>query len=91
MDDAQKREMKRRTPTHFGKRFSVSAFIPSKQLADIAHERTEGMVGYFLSCAHKRDPIKWQDDLYTLARSCYLQGAFDMVEAAVTLQKRPKR
>jgi hypothetical protein len=77
---------RRRLPIHFGNRFEVSAYIPPRALTDVAHERTEGMVGYFLSCAHKRDCVKWQDDLYTLARSCYLQGALDMAEAGAKLR-----
>jgi len=71
---------------HYGNRFSVSAFFPSKELADVASERTEGMVGYFISCARRRDPLKWQDDLYTLARSCYLQGALDVAEVGAQMK-----
>jgi hypothetical protein len=77
--------MKGRNPVHYGKRFEVSVYIPPKRLSEAAHERTEGMVGYFLSCAH-RDPVRWQNDLYTLARSCYLQGALDVAEVAARLK-----
>ena len=75
----------KRKPVHYGKRFGVSAWVPPAAQIDAAHERTEGMVGYFLSCAR----TDWrQDDLYTLARSCYLQGAMDtaMVAARMRLE-----
>jgi hypothetical protein len=78
--------MKRREPVHFGKRYEVSAWIPPSRMADVAHTRVEGMVGYFLSCAH-RDPVKWMDDLYILARSCYLQGATDTADVAAMMER----
>jgi hypothetical protein len=78
---------RRRHPIHYGNRFEVSAYVPTAELAAVATERTEGMVGYFLSCAH-RDPLKWRDDLYALARSCYLQGAADVADAAATMQRK---
>jgi hypothetical protein len=74
--------MTRRNPIHYGNRFEVSAWTPPAWLRDLASERIEGMVGYFLSCARRRDCMKWQDDLSTLARSCYLQGVHDAVDAA---------
>jgi hypothetical protein len=76
----------RRAKVHFGKRFSVSAWVPTYALQEAAHERTEGMVGYFLSTCSRHDPVKWQDQLYILARSCYLQGASDTADAAARLR-----
>jgi hypothetical protein len=80
-----------RAKVHYGRRFEVSAWIPPKRLSDLAHDRIEGLVGYFLSCAHKRDCVKWQDDLYNLARSCYLQGVNDAVDTAARLRLREHR
>jgi hypothetical protein len=77
--------MKRRI--HYGNRYDVSAWIPSPEIARIAEERTEGLVGYFLSCA-SRAPVKWQDQLHVLARSCYMQGLNDMAAAAALRCKR---
>lgn len=68
-------------PVHYGRRYDVTAWIPTKPLTDLAHERTEGLVGYFLSCAHQA-PLRWQAEVATLARSCYLQGINDMLDAA---------
>jgi hypothetical protein len=62
---------------HYGQRYEVSAWYPSGAMIEVAHERTEGLVGYFLSCCSRFNPVIWQDQLYTLARSCYLQGAMD--------------
>jgi hypothetical protein len=72
----------RRKPIDAGKRCDVSAWFPSEPLRQAAAERTEGMVGYFLLCARRSNPLQWQDDLYTLARSCYLQGAADTAKVA---------
>ena len=67
-----------------GKRYDVSAWIPSTGQVDAAHERVEGMVEYFLVNARKEWP-QWQNDLYVLARSCYLQGAKDAAEVAAKM------
>jgi hypothetical protein len=56
-------------------------------MAEAAHERTEGMVGYFISCCHRYNPVIWQDQLYNLARSCYLQGASDAALTAAQMVK----
>lgn len=74
---------------HFGKRYGVSAWIPPKAQQDAAHERTEGMVSYFVSNCH-RDWPRYLDDLETLARSCYLQGAMDTAEVVAKLSVRPE-
>jgi hypothetical protein len=80
-----------RRSRHYGQFYGVSAWIPPRQLSDVAHERIEGMVGYFLSCAHSRDQLKWQNDLYVLARSCYLQGATDVADVAAHLRMKEQR
>jgi hypothetical protein len=72
-------------PIHFGDRYGVSAFVPPERISRIAHERTEGMVGYFLACCSRHDPVKWHDQLYMLARSCYMQGLHDMADSAARL------
>jgi hypothetical protein len=77
----------RRAKVHFGKRFGVSGWVPSRRLEEAADERTEGMVGYFLSTCSHHDPAKWQDQLYRLARSCYLQGAADTAMVAAQMVK----
>ena len=82
--------MTRRNSVHYGERFKVSAYTPSRKLSDAAAERTEGLVEYFLSCAH-RDQMKWRDDLFTLARSCYLQGATDMADVAAQIQLKEEK
>lgn len=76
--------MRRGPKVHMGKRYDVSAWVPSQGLIDAATERTEGMVSYFLVNAHREWP-QWMDDLYTLARSCYLQGASDTAKVAAEM------
>lgn len=78
---------KPRAKIHYGNRFEVSAWVPSAELTKLAHERTEGMVGYFLACAN-RDPTRWLYDLDTLARSCYLQGAGDAAMVAAQMRRQ---
>ena len=79
--------MRRGPKVHMGKRYEVAAWFPAKGLRDAAEERTEGMVGYFLSNSHQ----SWrQEDLYTLARSCYLQGAMDTVMVAAEMRLKEK-
>ena len=80
-----------RAKVHYGERFQVSAWMPTIEQVNLANERIEGLVGYFLSCAHKRDCVKWQNDLYALARSCYLQGATDAAAVAAELRLREQR
>ena len=80
--------MKLRRRIHYGQRFGVSAWVPSQAQIEAADERTEGMVGYFLSCARRDDSSRWMDDLYTLARSCYLQGAMDTAMVAAQLMMK---
>lgn len=77
----------RRAKRHYGKLYEVSAWVPPLNAQDTAHERTEGMVLYFLSLCSRHDPVKWQDQLYTLARSCYLQGAADTAMVAAQMAK----
>jgi hypothetical protein len=82
--------MAKRNRIHYGERFGVSAFVPPPKLAKAAAERTEGLVGYFLSCAH-REGLKWHDDLYSLARSCYVQGVLDAANVAAEMLKEEKK
>jgi hypothetical protein len=78
--------MRRGPKVHMGRRYDVTAWVPSQALVDAAVERTEGMVSYFLMNAHRGWP-QWMDDLETLARSCYLQGAGDMAKVAAQMLK----
>jgi len=78
----------RRSLPHYGNRYEVKAWVPKAEIARIAHERTEGIVGYFLACARRHDPRKWEDDLYNLARSCYMQGLSDMADAAARMRRK---
>ena len=82
-----KKPRERKEPIHYGKRYGVSAWVPSAQMVEAAGDRTEGMVGYFISCCNRFNPVIWQDELYTLARSCYLQGAADIALVAAQLDK----
>ena len=70
---------------HQGKRFDVSAWIPPQNWIDAAEDRTEGMVGYYIF--NQRNGQRGLEDLKTLVRSAYLQGAQDaaMVAARTTL------
>jgi len=72
---------------HYGKRYEVSAWGPPPPLIAAADERTEGLVGYFLNCARHYNPIRWQNDLYTLARSCYMQGVMDAAGVAAQMRR----
>lgn len=76
-----------RAKVHYGQRYEVSAWIPPAKMAEIACERTEGMVGYFLSCCHRFNPVIWQDQLHNLARSCYMQGINDAAQAMTTMNQ----
>jgi hypothetical protein len=82
----------RRARVHYGERFEVTMWTPRKEWREAAQERVEGMVGYFLNCTDRRSLMQWQNDLYTLARSCYLQGAQDaaMVAAKMRLEEAKK-
>jgi hypothetical protein len=70
----------KRARIHYGNRYSVKLTMPPEGILDVAHNRTEGMVGYFLSVACLGNPILWQQQLQRLAASCYLQGINDAVE-----------
>lgn len=76
----RKTEMKR-TRIDYGKRYSVKMTIPPEGILDVANNRTEGMVGYFVAAACLGNPVLWQQQLQKLAASCYLQGINDAIEA----------
>jgi len=79
-----KQKMRRGPKVHMGRRYDVSAWVPSEGQVNAAAERTEGMVNYFLVNARREWP-QWMDDLYVLARSCYLQGANDTAKVAAEM------
>lgn len=77
----------KRAKVHYGNRYGVAAWVPPAKLSDIAHERTEGMVGYFTDCCHRFNPVIWLDQLHVLARSCYMQGINDAAQAMAMMSK----
>ena len=64
-----------------GNRCEVSAWIPPAHVAEIAQERTEGIVTYYMRASSPMSLHQGIRDLETLARSCYLQGINDMLDA----------
>lgn len=64
-----------------GDRCEVKAWIPSRTMQDIADERTQGMVQYYCESVRSMDFIRTLNALDTLARSCYMQGVNDVLEA----------
>jgi hypothetical protein len=85
-----KKQREPKIKIHHGHRYGVSAWMPSAGSIEAANDRTEGMVGFFLSCCHRYNPVIWQDQLYTLARSCYLQGAADAAMVAAQMRLKDK-
>lgn len=67
--------MKQRNLT---KRYHVKAFVPKPEILAIASERTEGLISAFIFAGGSR-----YDKLVDFARSCYLQGLHDGIDAAV--------
>ncbi len=67
-----------------GKRCEVSMYIPPQHIIEIAEERTHGLVEYFEEFTRPpfHDYWKFQEYIATLARSCYMQGVNDTVQAA---------
>jgi len=59
-------------------RFHVKAFIPPAEIIRIAGERTEGIVSAFIFEGGSR-----YDKLTTFARSCYMHGMNDAIDAAL--------
>jgi len=81
----------KRTRIHLGKPYAVKLTIPPDGIANVAHNRTEGMVGYFLEAACLGNPILWQQQLYRLAAASYMQGINDAVEAEVRAAERRRQ
>ena len=63
----------------------VSCFVPPPELVAAARERTEGMVWLFVM--ESRSGEKWMEDLQTLVRSAYIQGAQDAADVAAKLMQ----
>lgn len=72
-----------------GIRCEVSMFSPSKELLDIAEERTDGIVSYYIEVSRNRsnDFITRLKDLDTLAQSCYMQGVNDVLKVIEGMKK----
>ena len=65
-----------------GKRCEVTAYTPTLEMQNIADERTAGMVDYYVEMSrHRTDFSTRLQDLDTLARSCYMQGINDILDA----------
>lgn len=67
--------------TGLGNRCQVTLWVPPEQMQGIADERTEGMVRYYVEAARGMDFIRQLNALDVLARSCYLQGVNDVLDA----------
>jgi hypothetical protein len=77
----------KRARIHYGKRYSVKLGFPPEGILNVAHNRTEGMVGYFLDVGH-REPMAWQEQLRRLCASCYIQGINDAIDVEVKRRER---
>jgi len=63
----------------------VSCYVPPQSMVAAAEERTEGMVSLFVMEA--RSGRQWMDDLRTLVRSAYIQGAQDAANIAAKMMR----
>lgn len=64
-----------------GERCDVKAWIPTRTMQDIADERTQGIVAYYIEAVRGMDFVRTLSALDTLARSCYMQGVNDVLDA----------
>lgn len=60
---------------NFTERWHVKGYIPPAKMADIAEERTSGFQSAFVHYGARAQ------DVGTFARSCYMQGVNDSVDA----------
>ena len=74
---------KRRSQRHllYARACGVKAWIPGRPQIEAAQERTEGFIALFMHHGAKAE------DLPTLVRSAYLQGAWDAACVAATMEK----
>ena len=72
-----KRERLRRSAD----RCEVKAYIPPARMVEIAAERTDGMLAYYVFAA--RSGVAGLDDLRTLVRSAYMQAIHDVTSPEV--------
>lgn len=70
-----------------GNKCEVKAWIPSPRMIEIADERTHGMVQYFTEASRGMDFLRFVDAIDRLARSCYLQGMNDTLDATAQLAR----
>lgn len=66
---------KRYARMSIGDRYHVKGFIPPVALQNIAEERTWGLQGAFVASGAKASHVA------VLARSCYMQGLNDSIDA----------
>jgi len=76
----------KRQRVHYGNRYHVKLWTPPVRILDVAHDRTEGMAGFFLATGSS-DYVRWRNDLYRLCASCYMQGVNDAVDSVDSVAK----
>lgn len=77
----------RRPREHQGRKYGVKLWIPPERLADIAADRTSGMLAYFLHNGSS-DPLESHRQLRSLVQAAYMQGLNDMADAIAKSQER---
>jgi len=71
------------------KRCDVKFFVPGdERVVEIAEERTKGMVAYFEAAISHVSWMMGFDCIRVLARSCYLQGLNDAIDAAARVERK---
>lgn len=73
-----------------GKKCQVKGFIPPLQLQNIAEERTQGIVDFYLLSRQSKSVERQIEDLKIFARSCYLQGLNDAIYSAAQVAHQLK-
>lgn len=71
---------KRKDVKELAKRFAVKLYLPPESSMELARDRTEGMVHFFMSVSTGCDWLTAFEHLDTLIRSAYLQGVKDCAE-----------
>jgi hypothetical protein len=72
-----------------GNRCEVKMWIPAQRYIEIAAERTDGMVKYFLETVDSLSWMKAWDYIHMLVRSAYMQGVTDAADAMVKSGWKP--
>lgn len=74
----------KRQREHLGRKFGVKLWIPPENILQVAHDRTEGMVDYYLKVGESAldGPFATRRLRATVA-GAYMQGMNDMIEAMI--------